>query len=150
MTEARRKARIAMLQKDITFEDLARQTGYSVATIHNLLSNTASTAKARQALTNALQTDELWPGVFMTERVITFVPGDSLEFSHESAAREWARDFNKLQPGIAVRRGRVVSYTQTCRFSLEIEDPTKRKAKKSEHQKGQQRHEKNAESQRCG
>ena len=61
MTDARRKARIAMLQKGITFEDLAKQTGYSVATIHNLLSNTASTAKARQALTNALQTDELGP-----------------------------------------------------------------------------------------
>jgi lambda repressor-like predicted transcriptional regulator len=118
MTEARRKARIAMLQRGITFKDLAEQTGYSLATIHNLLSNTASMAKGRQAITNALQVDQLWPGVFVTERVLTFPSGTELEYPSVTAARKSTAE---LPTRSVNRNGRVVTFIQPLTFVFKIE-----------------------------
>ena len=118
MTEARRKARIAMLQMGITFEDLAKRTGYSLATIHNLLSNAASMAKGRQALTNALGT-QLWNHVPVTERCL-HVPtswGMQIEFPNKKQALDAV---DELGPDLVARRGRTITFIKAVKWVAEI------------------------------
>ncbi len=139
MTDARRKARIAMLKKGITFEDLAKQTGYSVATIHNVLSNTASTAKARQAITNALGV-QLWDGAPLTARSFVLKPGNSIELSDELGrpgyaekfARLFHRSLNFLDPGAVSRTGNVIHFTRPLQLSLEVVNGETRRLSKTQ------------------
>jgi transcriptional regulator with XRE-family HTH domain len=98
MTEVRRKARIAMLEKRLSFADLEQLTGLAKGSIHNLLSGVSKSPRGRQLLTNALGGD-LWPGISVTERTFIFMAGTELEFTDESAAEECERQF-----GDAVQR----------------------------------------------
>ena len=107
-----------MLKKGITFEDLAKETGYSVATIHNHLSLNSATPKIRQAITNALQIDELWPGVFVTERIFHFPAETELEFPNSKSARVAA---DELPPGIVKLSGTVLTFLQTATFSIDLD-----------------------------
>lgn len=98
MTEARRKAKMAMLFNRITFADLHEATGLAKGSIHNLLSDLSKSSRGRQLLTNALQED-LWPGVSITERRFTFAAETEIEFIDEDVAKEFASEFSD-----AVRR----------------------------------------------
>ncbi len=88
MTEARRKAKIALLQQKRTLEDLARECGLSVATIHNVLDGKASSAKSKQTITDALQA-QIFEGVWPNPQLLIRV-GTEVVFTSEYEARKEA------------------------------------------------------------
>jgi hypothetical protein len=104
MTEARRKAKIAMLQKGITVGDLCKATGLSKAAIHNLLSDTSAGQKSRQALTNALQT-QLWPDIKITETTYTIKKGMLIHWPSNRETAEFLDEFGSA--AVAVRNNLI-------------------------------------------
>ena len=73
-TELKRKIKIGMLERDLTIAGLATSVKLSQSTIENAIAGRA-TAKTKQAITNALCTDDIWPGVKATEVLLPFRPG---------------------------------------------------------------------------
>src|SRR5690348_9632769 len=120
MTEERRQARIAMLRQRKTFDDLAAETGLSLATIHAALSNTCTTVKARQAITNALQT-ELWPAVRVTQRFCSLPAGTEFEFPKTKQADDSSKQLkHQLPPDCVTRRGRVLIFNKPVVMAIDI------------------------------
>jgi hypothetical protein len=118
MTEARRKTKIWLLQKDKTFADLAPMCRLAEATIHNVLDGYGST-KSKRAITNALGI-QVWHDVPVTERYVTVRPGIAIEFTDVELVREWR---NELPSGTAIQRGRTLTFTKACTLAIEIETP---------------------------
>src|SRR4051812_22509662 len=74
MTEERRKAKVAMLEQGVTFAQLEKETGLTRGTIHNVLSGVCSSARTRQALTDALGV-QLWRDVKVQTARTTIAEG---------------------------------------------------------------------------
>lgn len=108
MTDARRKAKIRLLELGLTFDDLARESRLAKATIHNVLDDKASSAKSKQAITNALRA-EIWPGVYVNEGIMPFPAGFVLWPTEKHAA-----DFLELvgSAGTAVRKNLVKLHSE--------------------------------------
>ena len=75
MTEAKRKAKILLLQQNRTFADLAKAADLSLATVHNVLDGHKSSKKSKQALTNALHA-QIFDGVFVSQKQMIWNPGE--------------------------------------------------------------------------
>jgi len=131
MTEARRKAKIWLLQQKKTFADIASMSGFAKATIHNALDGRGS-AKTKQAITNALGT-QLWDDLPVTERCITVRPGVSIEFPDVEMARKWS---NEVSGNIAMQCGRTLTSAKPCKLAIRIEPPKAQTNKASQGEKG--------------
>jgi lambda repressor-like predicted transcriptional regulator len=117
MTPERRQARIAMLKQGKAFAGLARETGFSPATIHATLSNTCRSVKARQAIVNALQI-ELW-GLRPTEVHIDVPASAGLQFEYpkKQQAIDAAAEFG---PDVVSRRGRTITFIKPMTFVFKV------------------------------
>jgi hypothetical protein len=108
MTDAKRKAKIVLLQRNKTFADLAHESGYALATIHNVLDGKSSSAKSKQAITNILQA-EIFPGL-VPRPPFTLHAGTEIE---RSSAAEAQRDAAELGEFAAARGKWVVIVKDT-------------------------------------
>jgi hypothetical protein len=115
MTEAKRKAKILLLEQNKTFADLAREAELALATVHNVLDGRKSSKKSKQAITNALGA-EIFDGVSVTERQMIWYPGEvEIESPTIEAAITFAQQF---PPGTIRRRGRIVQLVRPMKISL--------------------------------
>jgi transcriptional regulator with XRE-family HTH domain len=106
MTSAHRTVKILLLQKEMTFSDLAAASGLTQTTIHNTLSGRTGSQKARQAITNALLF-QIWPDIQVTRRPIIFGPDVEIDSPTEAEAEATLRS---LPEGYAERRGKTVFF----------------------------------------
>jgi lambda repressor-like predicted transcriptional regulator len=118
MTDARRKAKIAMLQKGVTFQDLTTSTGLSKASIHNLLSNASESRKSRQAITNALGI-QLWDEIEVTEGSITLPAGMLVRWPSDIEAAEFLKEF---APAVVEVRKNLVEITRDLSLRISFRD----------------------------
>jgi transcriptional regulator with XRE-family HTH domain len=109
-------------KRGLSDEELAYLVGRNVRTIRNLKCGNSSSVALRQRITNILRT-KIWPDIDVTEKVFVFRPGTNLELSPVSFARGWARMFNRLQPGVAVRQGQTIRFVRPIAVTFEIEPP---------------------------
>jgi hypothetical protein len=117
------KTRLAQVLKTrgISTRELAEAIGCSPRSIHNEASKPKSLA-LRQRIQAVIGT-QIWDDVPLTGLIHTFGPENWLEFSHSKTAREWARRFNKIQPGVAEVRGREVHYRAPISVMLSLLRP---------------------------
>ncbi len=109
MTEAKRQAKILLLQQNKTFADLAKDADLALATVHNVLAGHKSSKKSKRAITNALGA-QIWPDVPVSERTIIFDHNVEAESPSVEMAIEFAKQFPK---GSVKRTGRVVSFIKS-------------------------------------
>ncbi len=108
MTDAKRKAKILLLQRNDTFDDVAMAADLALATVHNVLDGKASSRKSRQAITNALGA-EIWPGMVPMERAFVMPAGTEIDtVGDDAAAQQWLDEF----PGRLERRGKILVFTK--------------------------------------
>jgi hypothetical protein len=105
MTESRRKTKIILLQRNMTFAHLAKAAGLAEATIHNVLDGKASSAKSKQAITNALGA-EVFEGVRVTARPFTIPAGTKIDWGTEAEAIAAEKEF----AGFIKRRNTTISF----------------------------------------
>jgi lambda repressor-like predicted transcriptional regulator len=120
MTEARRKAKIAMLEKGLTFNALASLVRLKRGTVHNILSDLSTSSRGRQAITNVLGANEIWPGVFTSERRLDFGPHVEIDSPSVERAVEFAKQF---PAGFAMRRGKSVRFKKRFQVVVLPDDP---------------------------
>jgi lambda repressor-like predicted transcriptional regulator len=120
MTEARRKAKIAMLEKGLTFNALASLVRLKRGTVHNILSGLSTSFRGRQAITNALGANEIWPDVFASERRLDFGPHVEIDSPSVEGAIEFAKQF---PAGFATRRGKSVRFKKRFQVVVLPNDP---------------------------
>jgi transcriptional regulator with XRE-family HTH domain len=114
MKEVRRRARIAMLQRGLTFLDLERLSGMKRGTIQNILSGFSSSTRARRAITNALGT-QIFDDTIPTEARHTFLKDTTVEFVDSP---EFAVQFgNECKAKVRVR-GCTVTFLEDTTFFL--------------------------------
>src|SRR5713101_9737970 len=101
MTEAKRKAKILLLEQNKTFAELANDAGLALATIHNVLDGHKSSKKSKQAITEALRS-EVFPGI-KPRHQLRFEPGDAIESPTLKMAIQTARDCR----GFVRRTGKI-------------------------------------------
>lgn len=119
MTESRRKTKILLLQRNITFAHLAKAAGLALATVHNVLDGKASSRKSKQAITNALGV-QIFDGVLPTQTQHTIQAGTTIEFvdSPELVA-EWRKECpTKLRV-----RGCCVTFLEDTPVTFSSADP---------------------------
>jgi len=108
MTDAKRKAKILLLERNDTFDDVAEAADLALATVHNVLDGRASSRKSQQAITNALGA-EIWPGMGPTERAFIMPAGTEIDtVGDDAAAQQWLDEF----PGRLERRGKILVFTK--------------------------------------
>lgn len=115
MTDAKRKAKILLLEQNKTFADVAKDAGLALATVHNVLDGRKSSRKSKEAITNALGV-QIFEDVPVTEKWFTWLPGE-IEIGSPTVADAIAsvRQFPK---GTVRRRGRVVYVVKPIRISI--------------------------------
>jgi len=108
MTDARRKAKILLLERRMTIADLADKAALAEATIHNALNGTSDSRKSKQAITNALG-GEIWEGIVPNERSFTMPIGMEIDCGTLRGAEEIAAQFAaEFGPGRAAAVGTAV------------------------------------------
>lgn len=126
MNEFRRKAKIAMLEKDLSFRDVAAIAGLTLGTVHNVLSGLSNSTRAREAITNALGT-EIWDDVPVTERRLLIPKGTQIEFADECSAQQAEREFiNRV-----TRDHRTLAFIRPMTAAFRLEGRSKRAEKSS-------------------
>lgn len=118
MTETRRKAKIAMLEKGISFTELAERTGFKRGTIHNLLGGHNASQYGRQAISDLLQA-EVFPGV-SPRRTVSFPAGTEIECK---TAEEAQADAAELGERVSIR-GNVITFLRDTMFVRLDDDPS--------------------------
>lgn len=114
MTDSRRRAKILLLEQGKTFADLATAAGLSEATVHHVLDDVASSAKSKQAITNALGA-QIFDGIMPTEVHHLYRAGVVIAFpGHPELAALWGQDF---QDNVRVSRQRVTFLKDTVFIS---------------------------------
>jgi transcriptional regulator with XRE-family HTH domain len=96
-------------------DNVAAGAGLSVRTYHNVVSGNSPSRRARQLITNALRTDEIWPGIKVTERLLWLTPETVIEFHSTKDALRAEQEFR----GVAERQGRVVIITKPVLLRLD-------------------------------
>ncbi len=117
MTETRRKAKIAMLEKGISFTELAERTGFTRGTVHNLLGGHNASTYGRQAISDVLQA-EIFPGI-SPRRTVTIRAGTQWE---SATAAEAQADAAELGYRVSLQ-GKVITFLSSTQFWLDA-DPS--------------------------
>lgn len=105
----------AMKLLRVTTEDVSDQTGISRSTFLNVKCGASKSRRARQVITNALRTDEIWPGFKVTERRLWLKPQTAFECPSVKIALEIESELR----GFAERQGRIVIVTQPVLLRLD-------------------------------
>lgn len=111
MTPAHRTVKILLLQKAMTFADLAAATELTQTTIHNTLSGRTSSRKAKQAITNVLQA-VIFPDVH-PRPPFTFRAGTEMEYLTKEEAQNGAAI---LGDRVEIR-GNVLTFVKDTQFT---------------------------------
>jgi hypothetical protein len=122
--EATRRLKKVMRQRCVTSSELARVAGISVGTFYNICCGNANSRRARQVISEYLAGAQIWNDIQPTKRCSVFKRGTSIEFQSVEDAKQWAKEF----PGVAKRQGKVITFTETCSYtvSLSPDDPEPR------------------------
>ena len=105
MNEAKRKAKIALLERRMTLSDLAEDSRLAATTIHNVLNGRTSSRKSRQAITDVLGR-KIWEDVPVSARHFVFPAGMQIVFGTSEEATALARKFaTEVGPGRATVNG---------------------------------------------
>ena|ERR1700682_6345190 len=118
MDELTRKIKITMLEKRISIEDLARETGLSKGSVSNLIRGQAHSRAARQKITNFCGI-QLWPDIPITECRLILPPGLEIELETEAEAICAAEEFC----GFVKRAGRNISFIAPTRAMISACSP---------------------------
>ncbi len=121
MTEAKRKAKILLLQRNETFDDVAKAAGLALATVHNVLEGKASSRKSRQAITNALGA-QVFADVPVTESFLTFDAGTIIRWPNESQTSEFLKVVGPVGTEIRKNLVKLLSDVQ-FRFTFNMSEP---------------------------
>jgi hypothetical protein len=115
MTEARRKAKIALLEQRKTFFQVSVEAGLSVATIHNVLDNRSGSLKSKQAITNVIGC-QLWDDIPVSGGRISFEAGTIFVFPTLDGAADFADEIKEM----GERRDRHVRLSRNLWFTFKI------------------------------
>ncbi len=117
MTESKRRAKIALLQNNMTFADLARASGLALATVHNILDSKTSSRRSRQAITNALGV-QIFADVPVTERGFVLRVGTIVHWPWEGETAEFLAEIGEGN-GVEIRPNYVKIIKETS-FKLTV------------------------------
>ena len=125
-TKKRSRLFAILKQRGLPAKEFADSIGITVRTLHNVACGNSKSLLSRQKIVNALQVDQLWPGVFVTERVFTLPPGTEIEYPSVKAARDGV---DELPPGSVNRSGRTLLFIQPVTVAIDISPAKSQRAK---------------------
>lgn len=90
MTKERFKVKTLLLKQGKTYGDVARDSGLTEATIHNLCAGRVGrkARASRERLTNALG-QQIWPGIRVTETRLPFAAGTLIRWPDKAQTKEF-------------------------------------------------------------
>jgi|ERR1043166_3382110 hypothetical protein len=115
MTDARRKAKIILLQQHKTFAQLAADAGLAQATIHNVLNGAAASRKSREAISNALR-EQIWDDVPVTRRHVEIPIETEIVFHSIQSAQKAELECADL----VTRKGRTLRFERAVRATIDV------------------------------
>lgn len=114
--EATRRLKKGMRERRVTSAELARVAGISQGTFYNICCGNANSRRARQVISEYLGGAHIWDDIEPTKRCSVFRRGASIEFQSIEEAKRSAKELR----GVAQRRGRVITFTEDCSYSVNL------------------------------
>ena|ERR1700726_1642451 len=90
-TPAREKIKRALAARGMVLEDLAREVGLKPSSLTNILNGSARSRISQRAITNFVGS-KIWPGVEVTEKVISLPAGAGIIFTDDDSAKRFKQD----------------------------------------------------------
>lgn len=112
---ATQRVRAARERLRLSSADVAARNGMNLRSYYNIVAGNSKSRRGRQAITNALRTDNIWPGVKVTERLLWLMPETVIEYN---TIKEALQNEQELR-GFAERQGRVVIVTKPVLLRLD-------------------------------
>lgn len=85
-----------MADKGVSVGDLAQAIGIKPRSLVNIINGSAQSRSAQQAITNFLQADKLWPGIHITQRIVSLPAGSTIFLQTHQAAKEFKKQADSI------------------------------------------------------